>query len=338
MDTRARRPPAPKRAAPPPAAPDMLPKIIEELAVMAEKEREDRNPFKVRAYEKVIAGLKALGHPVRRVEDLDGVEGIGQKIRAKIEEILSTGHLAAASAVRADRPLDLYKALQKIYGVGPAKAKTLIEKDGIRDLDGLRARAHELLHEKQRLGLEHYDDLLLRIPRAEMERHDAFLRDAVARSSPAGTEAEIVGSYRRGLPDSGDIDMLVSFPPRANQAAAWNHLLDSLGGYVIGVLARGPEKFMAICRLPGCPARRLDILCTPRAEYPYAILYFTGSDKFNVAFRKRALERGYTLNEHALTPLAAGTPPPPEMRREGDIFAFLGIPYVPPAGRVSALP
>ena len=42
----------------------MLPKIIEELAVMAEKEREDRNPFKVRAYEKVIAGLKAHGHPL----------------------------------------------------------------------------------------------------------------------------------------------------------------------------------------------------------------------------------------------------------------------------------
>jgi DNA polymerase/3'-5' exonuclease PolX len=62
-------------------------------------------------------------------------------------------------------------------------------------------------------------------------------------------------------------------------------------------------------------------------------LYFTGSDKFNIQFRKKALERGYTLNEHALTPVREGVPEVPLMADEKEIFAFLGMEYVPPEKR-----
>ena len=90
-------------------------------------------------------------------------------------------------------------------------------------------------------------------------------------------------------------------------------------GYVIDVLANGSKKWMGYVRLGADGvARRLDLLLTPPAEYPYALLYFTGSDKFNIAFRRRCLERGYTLNEHTMTPtgaLAAASVPPP-MRSE----------------------
>ena len=89
--------------------------------------------------------------------------------------------------------------------------------------------------------------------------------------------------------------------------------------------------------------RRLDLLVTPEAEYAYAILYFTGSDLFNVAMRKYALTKGYSLNEHTLTPTAGQAqgqtqtqtqPQPPPMKTEKDIFDFLGLVYVEPEKRL----
>jgi len=99
---------------------------------------------------------------------------------------------------------------------------------------------------------------------------------------------------------------------------------------------------MAICRLPGQPARRLDLLLTPEAESACAQLYFTGSDQFNVAVRQHALQRGYTLNEHRLTPTTESTPSaspkplPPAFHDEEDLFHFLGLAYIPPENRVDA--
>ena len=81
-------------------------------------------------------------------------------------------------------------------------------------------------------------------------------------------------------------------------------------------------------------ARRLDLLMTPDEEYAYAILYFTGSDRFNVAFRQYALDKGYTLNEHKLTTFREGVSQPPYMKTEKDIFKFLGLRYIEPSKRV----
>jgi DNA polymerase/3'-5' exonuclease PolX len=105
-------------------------------------------------------------------------------------------------------------------------------------------------------------------------------------------------------------------------------------GYIREILAHGDKKCMAICALgeDGVP-RRLDILLTPRDEYAFAILYFTGSDRFNVAMRQYALTRGYSLNEHALKRISTNVEEAPPMKREKDIFAFLGLEYVEPSAR-----
>jgi DNA polymerase/3'-5' exonuclease PolX len=91
---------------------------------------------------------------------------------------------------------------------------------------------------------------------------------------------------------------------------------------------------MAISRLPDGKARRLDLLMTPDIEYAYALLYFTGSDKFNVAFRQHVLQMGYTLNEHTLTVIRPDVRPVPYMHTEKSIFQFLRLRYVEPQDRI----
>jgi DNA polymerase/3'-5' exonuclease PolX len=80
-------------------------------------------------------------------------------------------------------------------------------------------------------------------------------------------------------------------------------------------------------------ARRLDLLLTPPEEYAYALLYFTGSDKFNILFRKKAIEKGYSLSEHGFKKLNTKVETPPYMEDERNIFTFLDIPYVTPNKR-----
>lgn len=324
---------------------DYKPVIIGELETMMAKEKQDRNVFKARAYAKVIQALQDMPGPVRAISDIEGVAGIGDRIRAKIQEILETGALGAAAAVRRDGATGARKELfMSVYGIGPVKAAELVRKlPGVASLDGLRAAVAsdpDILNDKQKIGLKHAEDTALRIPRAEMEGHAARV-SAIVRSVSADFVVEVVGSYRRGAADSGDIDVLLMLPetvPARRATALFKEVCERLAdAYVSDILAQGPKKFMAFCRLDSDkPYRRLDLLLTPAAEYPYAVLYFTGSDKFNVSMRQRALDRGYTLNEHGMKPLAAaGVPvaPVPTMRTERDIFDFLDIRWRLPKDR-----
>ena len=47
--------------------------------------------------------------------------------------------------------------------------------------------------------------------------------------------------------------------------------------------------------------RRVDFLYTSPQEYPFALLYFTGSKVFNTVVRQKANDLGYTLNEHEIS-------------------------------------
>jgi DNA polymerase/3'-5' exonuclease PolX len=164
-----------------------------------------------------------------------------------------------------------------------------------------------------------------------------------------------VGSYRRRAADSGDIDVLIRVPTGTTASQCKEQLAKYVKqlkevGYIQEVLALGGHKCMAICRTDDTgTARRLDLLMTPEEEYAYALLYFTGSDRFNVAFRQHALKKGLTLNEHRMewvqvmrseVPALRSEVPAlrsevPALRSEKDIFDYLGLRYVEPWDRVT---
>jgi DNA polymerase/3'-5' exonuclease PolX len=153
-------------------------------------------------------------------------------------------------------------------------------------------------------------------------------------------KAVIVGSYRRGAVTSGDIDVLLMLPDSLSEVERNKLFKKAISNYqsknyIKDILAQGDKKCLAVSQLEGKPARRLDLLMTPEAEFAYAILYFTGSDLFNVAFRSYALSKGYTLNEHTMKPTGDAAAPPP-LKDEKDIFDFLELDYVEPNMRRGA--
>ena len=315
---------------------DYKPLIINALTVLRKRDLAEKHPFKARAYQTVITQLQQISDPITSIEQLQHLKGVGDAIQKKIQEIMTTGSLASAERAKEKYPIEALDAFQNIYGVGPAKAKELTEQ-GLRTIEELRAavqRTPSILNDKQRIGLAYYEPLLQRIPRDEMDEHKDILEHYLP------FHAEIVGSYRRQAPTSGDIDVLLRMPHgmlpaqgKQQLAQIVQHLTEV--HYIVEVLALGEHKCMAICRRDETSTpRRLDLLMVPEDQYGCALLYFTGSDRFNVAFRQYALQKGYTLNEKALTPLDGL--PPTSLPEEKDVFTILGLKYVEPQNRVDA--
>lgn len=314
--------------------------IIDSLDVLRKRDQADKSPFGARAYAKVISQLRDHDGPITSYEDIQTIDGIGEKISKKIKEILETGSLASAERAKELYNIDALDTLQGIYGVGPAKATELVTQ-GYTSIKQLREAikvAPKLLNDKQKIGLKYYEDLLERIPRIEMEEHRDVL-ESLLPDEMSEYNLDIVGSFRRETESSGDIDVLLRMPVHTDSKSAKEHLslyvkmLEGFG-YITDILALGEHKCMAISKIYNGKSRRLDLLMTPDIEYAYALLYFTGSDKFNVAFRQHALNKGYTLNEHALTPIKPDVKEVPYMRTEKDIFKFLGLRYIEPSKRV----
>jgi DNA polymerase (family 10) len=72
------------------------------------------------------------------------------------------------------------------------------------------------------------------------------------------------------------------------------------------------------------------------AEFPFALAYFTGNKEHNIVMRQRAIDRGLRLNEYGLFRSDKETRDPAlrvACQTEHDIFAELGLAFVPPEMR-----
>lgn len=309
---------------------DYKAKIIEELDIMMRKYRKDNDRYRVIAYARVLKQLREKEGAIRSFEDLKDIEGIGSGIRDKIAEIFETGVLKVAEDIKSEEvaKISIFDQLLKIHGIGAVKARNLIEKYKIESIEDLREKSREdgkILNKQQKIGLKYFEEIEERIPRSEMKQHEKLLVKKLK-------GAIVVGSYRRGLKDSGDIDVLIS--EKDIQKGDLEKIIEELkkSGYITDVLALGEHKCMAIATL-GVKHRRLDILITPEHEFATSVLYFTGSQKFNIEMRRIALKKGYSLSEHGLKVKEEGVKSPPVFKTEKEIFDFLEMEYIEPSKR-----
>ena len=304
--------------------------IIQNLKILQEYETIHKNPFKAKAYDKVIDGIELCEYEIKSQDDLKNIKGIGVKIQSKIMEFLETGKMHSVENALHDEKYILGKKLLNIYGIGPAKIDELLEK--IKSFSDLQLDENKsLLNEKQKIGLKYYDDLQKRIPFSEGKKHYKIIEKTINNKDVI---FDMVGSYRRKNKDMGDIDILIKDSPGFNLKSFISNLQTS--GYILETLASGKNKFMGICKLtPDLPGRRIDVLVTDPDTYFFALLYFTGSYNFNIYMRRIALQKGLSLSEYGFkdnkTKQLLDTSD--VINSEEDIFKYLDIPYTPPEKR-----
>ena len=293
--------------------------------------------FKSQAYKKAWEEIMSYPGPIISSSDLKGKKGMGKVMIEKLEEYEKTGKVQKLLDLKKD-PITL---LTTVYGIGGVKAKSLVN-EGCLTVNDLRERL-DLLNEKQKIGLKYYDDIMERIPRLEIDEYKIFLEKATNEIQEqlkiSKIHFEIVGSYRRGAITSGDIDIILTYSSDASKntqilSKFYKKLTEE--GMVKELLASGTKKRLVIGKLPNSNYlyRRIDFLFTSPQEYPFAILYFTGSKTFNVCMRRHALVKGYSLNEHGFKNIQTGELiENKKIKNEKDIFDFLELEYIDPLKR-----
>lgn len=313
-------------------AEEKTPIIIDALEQIKRENESAGDFFKVRAYARAIKQLERIKVPILSGEQALKIEGIGKGIASHIEEIIKSGGLKSLEEREAGR-IERQKVLEtfmKIWGVGAKVAGEWYQK-GYRNLEDLK---DEKLTAQQKVGIEYFEDIQEKIPRQEVQR----FFDAVVKSIGDQVEKmDIVGSYRRGASESGDIDLLVFVNGQPNKKLL-SSLVKKLEGdrLVVESPVLGAQKFMGIAMAPkGDRGRRLDITLFNIKDRGAALLHATGPQAFNVQLREQASQMGYKLNEHGLYKLSITDDEDEKIvtKTEQDIFEVLGAPYVEPEDR-----
>ena len=300
--------------------------LMEQLSNIMLKQGE---AFRARAYQKAQETIMAYPGDIMSPNDLKGKPGIGPTIMEKLNEYVETGTLKVLEREK-NNPVNI---LADVYGIGPKKAKELVD-NGVTSIAQLREN-QQMLNDIQKVGLRYYEDVLKRIPRSEIEDYKKIFESDFKKVATSDSKFEIVGSYRRGAQNSGDIDMIIT----SDSPKVFINFIDELikKKLILEVLSRGPTKCLVMAKIPSSDSvRRVDFLYTGLEEFPFAILYFTGSKIFNTVMRHIALEKGYTMNEHGINNMEGkkkGDKVSHRFKTEEDIFDFLGLEYKAPTER-----
>ncbi|KAK1835947.1 hypothetical protein QBC39DRAFT_130512 [Podospora conica] len=167
----------------------------------------------VRAYSSAIATVAAYPYPISSAQEVGRLPGCGNKIALLFQEYKETGEIQEAKEDESDPKLAVLKLFYEIWGAGETTAREFYNR-GWRDLDDVIEYGWESLTRVQQIGVKYYDELQLKIPRAEVaDIADTILRHA--NKIHKGFEMVIVGGYRRGKLESGDVDVVLSHPDEA---------------------------------------------------------------------------------------------------------------------------
>lgn len=284
--------------------------IFKELAEIYEQKliNELSDVFKSRAYKTACDKLIKLPH-------IDHVEKIPTHIWPKesnmwkhIKEIVESGTCEKLVYFRNHPDIITNRAFTKIHGIGPSRARDLMNA-GYRSISDLRTvKGLNSLRPLERTCLSCYEDLQERIPRDEVKEYVDIVEKVVKNEVPK-SEVIAAGSFRRGLATCGDIDILIMIPNNYDGVNLITFLHERLGikganlfVYDLTNVSENSNNYMCIGKLPktGSLFRRIDVKVYNASQYPFALSAFTGSDHWNRSLRYFARKKGFSLSDKGL--------------------------------------
>jgi DNA polymerase (family 10) len=312
--------------------------MLRDLAELTMLEEGDPQSFRVRAYESAAQAINAQATDLGKMtaKELQKIEGIGKSTADKIRELLETGKVAKLEALRQKHPPGVV-ALLRIQGLGPKALQRFRAELGIQSVDDLRrALAEHKLRGMKGFGDKSEEKLARAI--ARLDEQGSLARTPISVALPLATRvvgrmlevpgvthASYCGSLRRFSETIGDVDIVVT-------SDSPDKVMDALVSMpsVERVIARGESKTSIVTHR----GTQVDLRVVAAHQLGAARLYFTGSKGHNIKLRQRALARGWTLNEYALSEIEGGKVIASET--EEQIYAALGLPFIPPVLREDA--
>nr|UWK20214.1 DNA polymerase family X member [Trichoderma stromaticum] len=297
----------------------------------------------VRAYSTSIASLAAYPHHLQRPQEIERLPGCGAKIARLYQQWTDAGCTDETSTAATDAELVVLKKFYDIWGVGDTTARQFFKR-GWRDLDDIVEYGWHSLSRVQQIGVKFYDEFQLKIPREETEAIGSVILAHARRIHP-GFQMVIVGSYRRGKPASGDVDVVLSHPDESQTLDVVEKLVGSLekSGFITHTLSlwtRNSERGQAPLAWKGegrpagsgfdtldkamvvwqdtayrgqgsqnqAPHRRVDIIISPWKTAGCAILGWSGETTFQRDLRRYCkVKMGFKFDSSGVRSRADGS-------------------------------
>jgi len=306
--------------------------ILISIATLLELKGE--NPFKTRAYHNAARALDSLEEPLDKIvaeHRLSEVKGIGESLQKRITELVTTGRMGYYEDLKAATPPGLV-AMLSIPGVGPKKIKVLHDELGLKTIEELEmACKNGAVAKLKGFGEKTAANICEGIERQRAYASRHLISDVLQAAEPLLESLRLhpdvircstAGSLRRHREIVGDLDLLAS----SKQPTEVINFFTQQPG-IIKVLAKGETKASVL--LEG--GIQSDLRVVSDSEFPFALMYFTGSKEHNIVMRQRAIERGLRLNEYGLFRSKTETRDPKLLvscRTEDEVFQQLGLHFI----------
>ncbi len=304
-------------------------KVFQDIADLLELKGE--NPFKIRAYQKVVRSIEHLPVEVEQLvaeDKLKEVPGVGEAITKKITELVTTGRLGYYEELKADFPEGI-STLLDIPSIGPKTAMLLSSELGVRSVDELEAAiTGGKVASLPRMGdkiteniLHHIQALRRKDQRIPIGEALPVVDEILSRLGqvPGVRNLAPAGSLRRFRETVGDIDLMGT----ADNASEIIQTFVSLP-QVKEILASGTTKASVVVS----GGLQVDLRIVEHDCFGSLLQYFTGSKQHNINLRERAHRMGLKLSEYGITNLATG-----ELEKFATEEAFYerqGLELIPP--------
>src|SRR5436190_21028102 len=308
--------------------------LAEQFDLLADlMELEGADSFRIGAYRKASARIRETPASVAQLA-LDGkaklLQGIGKTIEAKIVEVVEDGEIHALTKRKAEVPAEV-ATFMRLPGLGPKTARRIWQELGITTVDALKAAA-----ETQQLrghagigpGTEEKIAAALAQPKAVDGPRRSLLGTTlpklravvdVLRDHPASVEVSLAGSARRMRETVRDLDIIAT----ATDPQALVDYFCALS-WVVHVAAKGSTQATVVSH----DGLRFDLRVVPPESYGNLLQHFTGSKNHNVALRRDAVRRGFSVSEYSVTVVETGEEH--SFATEEDVYRFLGYDWIPP--------
>lgn len=282
--------------------------------------------FKIRAYRnaaKVLAGLSEPVEEIKKNRGLQKIPGIGKNIAKKIEEILLTGRLQKHEELLREVPPGVME-IMSLPGIGPKRAYLLQERLNITSPEELAEAARaKRVRGLPGMGVKLEMDIIRNVEMIKRRSGKVLLataRELAAELTeylkiiPGVIKVEVGGSIRRWRETVGDIDLVVA----AEEA---NEVFEAMASHPR--IKEVSEKAANRAGFYSWWGIYVELEVVPEEMFFPALHKSTGSKAHLSRLQEKFGVKGVDFTRLVMERTGI-------MHGEEDIYAALGMPYIPP--------
>ncbi|OPY63168.1 MAG: DNA polymerase/3'-5' exonuclease PolX [Pelotomaculum sp. PtaU1.Bin065] len=282
--------------------------------------------FKIRAYRnaaKVLAGLSEPVEKIKKNRGLQKIPGIGKNIAKKIEEILLTGRLQKHEELLREVPPGVME-IMSLPGIGPKRAYLLQERLNITSPEELAEAARaKRVRGLPGMGVKLEMDIIRNVEMIKRRSGKVLLataRELAAELTeylkiiPGVIKVEVGGSIRRWRETVGDIDLVVA----AEEA---NEVFEAMASHPR--IKEVSEKAANRAGFYSWWGIYVELEVVPEEMFFPALHKSTGSKAHLSRLQEKFGVKGVDFTRLVMERTGI-------MHGEEDIYAALGMPYIPP--------